>query len=140
MMAAALMGLVAIGCASPVPPSPTPVPSGFIDLPTLSGIAPAPSGLEFACAGVGFSDSVLRGSPVATDAVWLEPLEHPSTTLRVRWPAGFRARFSPELELLDSSGAIVAREADVLNAIGGSPGPDGRFNVWEFDGRSYPCY
>ena len=139
---AVALGALVVGCASPAPATATPVPSSFISLPTLSGIAPDTSGVQLACAGVGFSDSILRGSSTATDMVWLEAIEPPASprVFSVRWPAGFRARFVPKLELLDPSGAVVAREGDLLTAIGGNPGSDGRFAIWEFDGRSYPCY
>jgi len=133
--------LVVVGCTSPAPKA-TPVPSGFIDLPTLSGIAPDTGGALLACAGVGFSDSILHGSQTATDHVWLEAVDpHVSPpVVAVRWPAGFRARFVPALELLDSTGVVVAREGDLMKVIGGYPGADGRFAIWEFGGRSYTCY
>ena len=131
-----------VGCTSPAPPTATPVPSGFIDLPTLSGIAPDTGGALLACGGVGFSDSILHGSQTAADKVWLEAVETfvSPRVVAVRWPAGFRARFVPTLELLDPSGVVVAREGDLLTTIGGNPGPDGRFAIWAFDGRSYTCY
>jgi hypothetical protein len=127
---------------SPASPRATPVPSGFIDLPTLSGVAPDTGGAPLGCAGVGFSDSILHGSPTAADHVWLEAVDtHVSPpVVAVRWPAEFRARFVPALELLDSTGAVVAREGDLLKTVGGYPGADGRFAIWEFDGRSYNCY
>jgi hypothetical protein len=136
-----VMTSLAVGC-SPAPPAPTPVPSGFIDLPTLSGVAPDTGGALLACAGVGFSDSVLHGSQTAADKVWLEAVD-PFVSVgvaAVRWPAGFRARFAPTLELLDSIGVVVAREGDLLTTIGGTHEPDGRFAIWEFDGHSYDCY
>jgi hypothetical protein len=141
--AAVLAAFIAIGCASPVPSSSSAVPPVFVDLPTLSGVAPAvPSGVPYVCAGVGFSDSVLHGAPEAEEAVWLESVAQPPKAFRVRWPAGFRARFSPGLELLDASGATVAREGDLLTMVGGYPeaGAGSRFDIWEFNGRRYPCY
>lgn len=136
----ALVSLVTIGCASSAAPTPTPVPSGFIDLPVeLSpSFPPAPGGALSACGLVGFDDSVLHGSPSAADAVWVEAVAHPGVKIAVRWPAGFRARFSPELELLDPAGAVVAREGDVLTNLGGYPGSDRRFDIAEFDGKTYP--
>ena len=92
------------------------------------------------CAGVGFVDSVLRGAPSSADPVWIEPIASPSAKVAVRWPAGFRARFAPTLELLDGTGAVVAREGDTLTKLGGVPGSDGRFNIDELDGRTYPCF
>lgn len=118
-------------------PAPTRDPLGFVDLPTLPSSSPGPGGTRAVCAGVGFSDSILHGSPVASEPVWLDGLDQPSVRTAVRWPAGFRARFSPTLELLDPTGAVVAREGDRLLNIAGSMGRDGRFIIWAFNGRSY---
>lgn len=136
----ALISLVTIGCASSMAPTPTPVPSGFIDLPVQLSptFPPASGGALSACGLVGFNDSGLHGSPTAADPVWVEAVASPGAKVAVRWPAGFRARFSPKLELLDPAGVVVAREGDVLTDIGGYPGSDGRFDIAEFDGKTYP--
>ncbi len=44
------------------------------------------------------------------------------------WPTGYRARFAPELEVLDPSGRVVAREGD--RVTGGCAMPPG----WTFVG------
>jgi hypothetical protein len=42
------------------------------------------------------------------------------------WPAGYRARFAPGLEVLDPSGRVVAREGDRVTG-GCSMPPGGTF-------------
>ena len=137
VIAMALVGAAVVGCASL--PSPIPHPSGFVNLPTLPGVSLGPGETPAACGGVGLGDAFLHGSAVASDPVWLETVAKPSGRVAVGWPAGFWARFSPSLELIDATGTVVAREGDRLSKIGGFPGSDGRFFVWEFNGRDYPC-
>jgi hypothetical protein len=96
------------------------------------------------CAGGGFPDSIIHGDPADAEIVWLETAD-PMTgeigvTLRVRWPHGFTARFTPQLELVDGDGQVVAREGDRLTRVGGSSGSDDRLVIWSFNGRSYNCY
>ena len=109
-------------------------------LPTLPGVQPGPNAV---CAGVGLPDSVIHGDPAHRDLVWLvtsDPLSGGSGRhLSVRWPAGFSARFTPNLELVDGNGQVVAREGDLPRRVGGAEQDDGRVIVWEFDGRSYAC-
>ena len=136
--AMALAGAVVVGCASSLPPA-SPLPTSFVDVPTLPGASIAPGGTPAACGGVGLGDAILHGSAVASDPVWLETVAEPSGRVAVGWPAGFRARFSPSLELIDTAGIVVAREGGRLSNIGGFPGSDNRFYVWEFNGRDYPC-
>ena len=143
-VAAACAVLIGACSAGPVSPPATPVPSGFVDLPTLSGIPPTgPNGVLVGCGGVGFDDSILRGSPSDSDHVWLETVAdsvRPSQRVSVRWPAGFRAHFVPQLELLDAKGQVVAREGDLLTQIGGAHDPDGRFEIWGFNRHGYDCF
>jgi hypothetical protein len=79
-------------------------------LPTLPG--PPVMGAPQACAGVGLA-AVLHGDPSDQRVAWLENLVDGSR-LDVLWPAGYRARFAPSLEVLDASGATVAREGDAI--------------------------
>jgi hypothetical protein len=142
-IAGCLLAVLAVGCSiTPPTPERTPVPSGFIDLQTMSGIPPSTEpGVLVGCGGVGGDDAVVHGKAGASDPVWIEPIDGEPQRIEVGWPAGFRARFAPDLEIFDSTGELVAREGDELKVIGGSlPGPDGRFWIWEFNGRSYPCY
>ena len=42
--------------------------------------------------------------------------------MEVTWPAGYRARFNPNLEVLDESGNVVIREGDAVSgACGNNP-------------------
>lgn len=147
--AGALVGLTLLlaGCASrgptetPLPTSTaTPLPSGYVRIARLSGVPPAPTPVE--CLGVGFGDAVLRGDPNAPEKVWIEVVDAPGSTPRrsVTWPAGFVARFTPRLELLDADGRVVARDGDLLTGLGGSPIDDLHWIIDEINGRSYPCY
>jgi hypothetical protein len=113
-------------------------------LPTLDGAPPPGVSGRLLCAGGGFPDSIIHGDPADAEIVWLETAD-PMTgeigvTLRVRWPHGFTARFTPQLELVDGDGQVVAREGDRLTRVGGSSGSDDRLVIWSFNGRSYNCY
>ena len=50
----------------------------------------------------------------------------PSTSQRpsIEWPAGFRARYAPMLEVLDPSGRVVAREGQTVSDAQGGGDPD----------------
>jgi hypothetical protein len=138
--------LAVAGCAtSPAPtPSSTPTPlrSGFVPLVTLSGRLPTGvSASNFVCAGYGLADAFVRGDLNALEKVWLVPIGAGAGGPRqVTWPAGFRARFAPRLELIDASGLVVAREGDRLTDVGGQSRTDGRWEVWSFNGHHYSCY
>ena len=139
-LAVAFASLTTAGCASPPAPTPTPVPAGFINLAVeLSASFPPHDGSVIACGMSGYDDSVLRGSPSAVDPVWLEAVARPGVKIAIRWPAGFRARFAPKLELIDPGGTVVARDGDVLTLIGTGPGTDGRIEIMAFDGNAYPA-
>jgi hypothetical protein len=72
------------------------------------------------CAGVGL-DTVVRGSPNDPRVVWLEnrletPPGLPSVPrLEAIWPAGYRARFTPKLEVLDGWGNVMLRDGDAVH-------------------------
>jgi hypothetical protein len=93
-------------------PSVRTLPSGDFALPTINQLA---SG---ACAGVGV-EAVLRGSKTDPRIAWLEDSTGSTTTQRrdVTWPAGYRARFSPGLEILDESGNVVARDGTHITGL-----------------------
>lgn len=130
--------MVAFGCAGLTPP---PAPFGDVDLPTLSGIPPdAPPAVVATCGGMALEDAVVHGQAEAVDPVWFERVKQPPVATQVRRPAGFTARFTPRLEIVDADGVIVAREGDTVTKIGGQMGADGRFEIWDFNGRSYSCY
>ena len=83
----------------------------LLDLPTVPG-QPQVAGAPVACAGVGLS-TVLRGDPADPRVAWLERLAD-RTRMDVVWPAGYRARFAPGLEILDATGTVVVHEGDAV--------------------------
>ncbi|HEX7612729.1 MAG TPA: hypothetical protein VF371_08130 [Candidatus Limnocylindrales bacterium] len=99
-----------------LPPSPrASLSGGLFALPTVNWLA---GGL---CAGVGL-DAVLHGSPSDPRVAWLESSLGGPSRMEVTWPAGYRARFNPNLEVLDESGNVVIREGDAVSgACGNNP-------------------
>jgi hypothetical protein len=95
------------------PPSPRPsLSNGFVALPTANWL----TSTEATCAGVGLS-AVLHGSPNYQHVAWLESnVRGDVRRTEVLWPAGYRARFSPSLEILNESGIVVLREGDAITA------------------------
>ncbi len=97
-----------------------PVRPGEYALPTTA----TPWWLRLMCGGVGL-DAVVRGSPSDPHVAWLEsqitvPGIAPGTRENVIWPEGYRARFSPNLEILDGWGMVVLREGErVSGSCGG---------------------
>ena len=97
------------------PPSPRPsLSGGLFALPTTNWLAGG------VCAGVGL-EAVLRGSPSDPRVAWLENNIGGQSRIEVSWPAGYRARFNPNLEILDENGKVVLRDGD---AVGGACGFD----------------
>jgi hypothetical protein len=72
------------------------------------------------CAGHGLA-AVIRGEPTDARVAWLESLLDGSR-IEVVWPEGFRARFSPELEILDESGVAVLQGGDYVDGSCGTVG------------------
>jgi hypothetical protein len=108
-----------VGACSPSPGVPTPtavnslapaesLPQGEVALPTEVPVI-LPSGETEVCAGIGLS-AVLHGDPHDRHVAWL--VNSLGTRIDVTWPAGYRARFVPTLEVLDAAGAVVLREGD----------------------------
>lgn len=97
-----------------------PVRPGEYALPTTA----TPWWFRLMCGGVGL-DAVVRGSPNDPHVAWLEsqiavPGIPPGTREDVIWPEGYRARFSPNLEILDGWGNVVLREGEhVSGSCGG---------------------
>jgi hypothetical protein len=81
-------------------------PSSLIALPTLPPPIGLPSGAQMGCRGVGI-DAVLRGDATDPRVAWL--VTSTGARLDVYWPSGYRARFSPNLEILDATGSVVLR-------------------------------
>ena len=55
---------------------------------------------------------ILEGDPAAREPVWLEGPD--GEPISVEWPAGFSARFSPHLVLLNEKGVAVARAGQTV--------------------------
>ena len=107
-------GFVPANLASYSPkPNSSPL-DGLYQLPTMNWL---PGG---ACAGVGL-DAVLRGSPTDARVAWLDSTLGGPARLDVTWPAGYHARFTPKIEILDENGAVVLRDGD---AVTGACGPE----------------
>ena len=64
---------------------------------------------------------MLHGSPNDPRVAWLENKQGGQSRMEVTWPAGYRARFSPNIEILDENGNVVLRDGD---AVGGACGFD----------------
>lgn len=124
---AALLALCA--CAAPRFPSGTttlapsvPLASGEIALPAEAPVSLAPA-VATACAGVGVS-AVLHGSAADPRVAWL--VNDLGTRVEVVWPVGYRARFTPNLEVLDASGVVVLRSGDPITGVCGTADP----HIW----------
>ncbi len=104
------------GCSSEPSPTPPPTervrPDGSIALPGWTP-PPVPSGIPVACGGVGF-EAVLHGDPDDPRVTWLESIRN-AQRIDVIWPAGYSARFSPELEVLDEGGGVAMRGGDPVD-------------------------
>jgi hypothetical protein len=70
------------------------------------------NGQTILCAGGGFPDASIHGSPSDPMVVWLDT---GTTRLPLAWPPGYTARFDPELRVVDAGGSTVFREADPVS-------------------------
>jgi hypothetical protein len=105
-----LIAVLLVGCGNATVPSTAAAP---LPLPTLAG-APT-DGTPQACAGIGLA-AVLHGDPADPRLAWLAP--YPGSDghrLELAWPAGFGARFTPTLEVLDRAGRVAIREGDFVD-------------------------
>ena len=108
-LALAVLAVVLAACGAAPPSSSPPAGSlapGLLALPTVANLGDA-------CAGVGLEHATLRGDRNDPRVAWLE-LEGFGRK-EVLFPPGFGARFSPQLEVVDQSGRIVAREGTVID-------------------------
>ncbi len=68
---------------------------------------------------------VIHGDPASPTHVWGEVTATGRTVrFEIEWPAGFRARYAPMLEVLDPSGRVVAREGQTVSDAQGGGDPD----------------
>jgi len=109
-------------------PIPTLAP-GEIALPAFQTEV---NGLPAACGGVGWARgyAVVHGSPHDPALTWIVFAGdgHRESLL---WPEGYRARFTPSLEVLDPLGRVVMREGQ--SSTGGCPMPPG--GIWIDEAR-----
>jgi hypothetical protein len=105
-----------VGCSSAPSESASRVPT---QLPTLApGEIPLPTFLEEVdghpqlCAGSWYtSDVTVHGSPDDPALTWIV-FAVDGHRENLLWPPGYRARFTPTLEVLDPFGRVYAREGD----------------------------
>ena len=88
------------------------LPNGEVSVVTTNSLAGG------ACAGVGL-DAVLRGAANDKRVAWLEN-HMGGGDLAIVWPAGYRARFTPTLEILDEHGSVVLRDGDPVTGACGT--------------------
>lgn len=101
-----LLAVALGGCASP-PPSPAVTQAaGLLALPTVDT-----RGWD-ACGGVGLVHAVLTGDPTDPRVAWLDQAQGRTDVV---FPLGLRARFAPNLEIVDQTGRVVARAGDVID-------------------------
>ena len=131
-LAALLVSAAAAGCAAVTTdgPPPSATPAGAVrtyPLPTPAWPVASPE----ICAGVGLVGTdgkglVLHGDPADPALTWLTNTDG-SGRKNVVWSPGARARFNPGLEVLDASGAVIAREGMRITGACGV-NPDG--SIW----------
>ena len=67
-------------------------------------------------------DAIVHGDPTDPRVAWLinKLPGGGARRIEVAWPPGYRARFAPELEILDSSGEVKMREGDPVDGTCGT--------------------
>lgn len=125
----AVLILASVACsAGPTPPPSPSLRPGEI---ALTAVQLELNGAPVLCAGGGFVERVtLHGAADAPGVTWLEFDDGTDRRETAVWPQGYRARFVPDLEVLDERGDVVAREGDVVE--GGCPMPPGGMMVSGF--------
>jgi hypothetical protein len=101
-----------VGCNATPSPAPSEQP-GTLALPTVDTRA------FKGCAGVGV-EAELAGDAKDPRIAWLVSN---GKRMDVVFPFGFRARFAPSLEVLNASGAVVARDGDHIDGGCVTAGP-----------------
>jgi hypothetical protein len=66
---------------------------------------------------------MLRGDESDPHLAWIEQFPSGGGRREVVWPAGFSARFDPQLEIVDQNGRGVIQEGDFVEGSCGSPQP-----------------
>lgn len=114
-----LLAISACGASPPPSVSPRPLVSDTLALPT-DPLVDLPPGAVAACAGIALS-AILHGDATDPHLAWL--ISDPGTRLDVTWPPGYRARFTPHLEVVDTGGVVVLKEGDPVSGacVSGDP-------------------
>lgn len=138
-VAVALMVVLLTGCTSTtleISPASSSASPSFSPLVRRLPTRPPPLPNE-ACGGVGV-EAVLHGSPADPRVTWVEHFPDGGDRKEVDWPAGFTARFSPQLEVLDETGRVLMREGDFVEGTcggGGTASSPYRLSPARSDGR-----
>ena len=116
IVAVAGLALVVSGCGAVASPSPVrSLGTGEVAVPTFSTAG-------FLCAGGGFVETfVLHGDPSDPRVTWLAGPN--GERKEIAWLPGSSARFDPELEVLDPTGRVIAREGSIGQGSCPSPNP-----------------
>lgn len=100
--------------------------------------APSPAaGQVDLCPAAALTPFTLAGDPTKSPAVW--GINSFGDVFAITWPAGFTARFSPSLQIVDPSGAAVATGGVVIADAGGGDdgnGGDGAY-ICIINGKTY---
>lgn len=116
-----LLGACSLGR---VPPSPVAIGPDTFALPAANWER---DGQTLLCAGGGWIDATIHGSPDDPMVVWVT---RDGANLRLAWPsASYVARFTPSLEVLDPGGKVLFREGD---SVGGGC-ETGDPGIWQVD-------
>lgn len=122
-----ILGLVLVlaSCSSPA--------GSVVSIPIA---ATPPPGYADLCPQSLFGPFRLAGDPTKTPAVW--GIGSTGARFPITWPAGFTARFTPSLEILDPSGTVVATGGVEVSGAGGGAGNGGvGIYVCGLNGKSY---
>jgi hypothetical protein len=116
VLATLVVGVAALLVATPLlqPTRPTLAP----DSRPLPAVAEVPR----VCAGVGAGTVLLAGDAADPRLAWETALDGTGRQ-DVIWPPGYRARFTPRLEVIAADGRVVARAGDTIPAGGCVAGP-----------------
>jgi hypothetical protein len=118
---ALIASLLAVGVGLPLRPN---------EYALSTSIGPAWLGM---CGGVGL-DAVVRGSQTDPHIAWLENHLGGISRSEATWPLGYRARFTPKLEILDGWGNVVLRDGEaVTESCGGVDSNGGQMMIPPFN-------
>lgn len=101
----------------------------MVNIPTRPS---PPPGRLVLCPAALHTPFTLVGDRTKSPPVW--GINLAGQPFAIVWPAGFRARFSPGLEILDPSGTVVAR-GGVVSDAGGAGDPT--FGICGIGGKTY---